>query len=228
MKGNVGVIIAAAGSGRRLGGLHKPLIEVGGKPIIFQVASLFATLPNATVICIVCQKSDSEIIRKSIQNIPFGGKWEIVEGGEERAYSVRNGFSAIRMFLKDDDYVCIHDAARPLLHIEDLKKVIEEADLYGGSFLAAPVKDTLKKSDGNGFSVETIKRDDVFAAQTPQVFRVELMDKAYSKVNDLRNITDEVMLMESLGIRVKIVPARHPNFKITTEEDVELLRKITS
>jgi 4-diphosphocytidyl-2-methyl-D-erithritol synthase len=132
------------------------------------------------------------------------------------------------MFLKDDDYICIHDAARPLLHIEDLKKVIEEADVYGGSFLAAPVKDTLKKSDGNGFSVETINRDDVFAAQTPQVFRVELMDKAYSKVNDLRNITDEVMLMESLGIRVKIVPARHPNFKITTEEDVELLRKITS
>ncbi|MGC8595999.1 MAG: 2-C-methyl-D-erythritol 4-phosphate cytidylyltransferase [Candidatus Kryptoniota bacterium] len=225
---NIGVIIAAAGSGKRLGGVHKPLIEVSGKPIIFHVSSLFASLSDVSVICIVCQLSDREAIQKAIRNIPFNGRWEFAEGGEERPYSVRNGFRAIRRLLKDKDYICIHDAARPLLHIEDLESVIKGAELHGAAFLAAPAKDTLKRSDSEGFSIETIDRDGVFGAQTPQIFRTELLDRAYSEVKEIGNMTDEVMLMEIMGIKVKIIPARHPNFKITTEEDVELLRKITS
>lgn len=228
MRKSIGVIIPAAGSGRRLGGIHKPLIEVDGKPIIFQLASLFASLPEVNVISIVCQLSDSEKIGKLIRDIPFGGKWEITEGGAERPYSVRNGFISIRKFLNDDDYICIHDAARPLLHLEDLKNVIDAGKRYGAAFLAIAVKDTLKRGDQEGFCVETIKRDDVFAAQTPQIFKVEFLNRAYDSVKDLTCITDEVMLMEFLGIKAKIVLARHPNFKITTEEDVELLRKITS
>lgn len=228
MSGKVGVIIPAAGAGKRLGGVSKPLIEIGGKPLIIRLLNLFAGLKSVSRICIAVPPegiSDFSAIAKSSG---FADLIGIVEGGAERPVSVKNAYESLSPLLDDDDLVCIHDAARPLLSAEDLKSVIEAGWERGAAFLASRVKDTLKVVDKKGFCESTIDRSTVYAAQTPQVIRSGLLKNAYEKVSDYSGLTDEIMLMEKIGVRAYVVEPRHLNFKITTSEDLDLLRKLIS
>ncbi len=153
---------------------------------------------------------------------------EIVEGGENRAISVRNAFEILYRYVTEDDLICIHDAARPLLAKIDLESVINAGWKYGAAFLAAKIKDTLKLVDANGFSQKTIDRSNVYGAQTPQVMLSKFLSKGYESVGSLSDITDEIMLTERIGVRAFVVEPQHLNFKLTTLQDLELLKKIIS
>jgi 2-C-methyl-D-erythritol 4-phosphate cytidylyltransferase len=229
MSKRIGVIIPAAGTGKRLGGVFKPFIEAGGKPIILRLLDLFAALPDISALCVAVPPGRIPDF-KHIVNSSAGLSTlvEIVEGGTERPLSVRNAYERLSVSLSDDDLICIHDAARPLLSEEDLNRVIEAGWEYGAAFLAAKIKDTLKLVDENGFCTTTIDRSAVFAAQTPQVMKLGLLKKAYNGVIDYSLVTDEIMLMEKIGVKAFVVEPRHLNFKITTSEDLDLLRKFTS
>ncbi len=224
----VGVIIPAAGAGERLGGVSKPLIEVDGRPILFRILSLFARLPGVSRICIAVPNSAINRFRRIVETSGFQNITDIVEGGAERPISVRKVFLAIAPGLSDDDLVCIHDAARPLLSEDDLNNVIARAWEHGAAFLASKVKDTLKVVDEFGHSVSTLDRSNIFAAQTPQVMKVGLLKEAYARVPDYSTVTDEIMLLERIKVKALVVAPRHLNFKVTTSEDLELLLKLLS
>lgn len=226
MAGKIGVIIPAAGAGKRLGGVSKPLLEVGGKPIILRLLSLFSELDHVARICVAVPKAGITEFKKVPQLADYRGLVEFVEGGTERALSVRNAYESISSVISDDDLVCIHDAARPLLSPDDLERVIEAAWKHKAAFLASKVKDTLKAVDEDGFCVSTVDRRTLFAAQTPQVMISEFLKRAYRDVSDCSGLTDEIMLMEKIGVRAYVVEPRHLNFKVTTSDDLDLLKKI--
>ncbi|MCL5268824.1 MAG: 2-C-methyl-D-erythritol 4-phosphate cytidylyltransferase [Bacteroidetes bacterium] len=224
----IGVIIPAAGSGRRLGGVSKPLIEIGGEPIIRRLLNLFAKLHGLKHICLAAPQTDILNFQRIVQPTELRRLTAVVEGGAERPLSVKNAFEFLRSMVNDDDLVCIHDAARPLLSAEDLEEVISAGWKFGAAFLAAPVKDTLKMVDENNFCESTVDRSRLFAAQTPQVMTAGLLSRAYGQLGDLTGVTDEIMLLERIGVKAFVVEPRHINPKITTAEDLELLQKLTS
>lgn len=223
----IAVIIPAAGSGKRLGGISKPLIDVGGRPIILRLLDLFSSFPGVGVICVAVPAGEMSTFRK-IAAASGAKKIMVVEGGAARAVSVKRAFDAVRDSLSDGDLVCVHDAARPLLHPSDLGRVIDACRKHDAALLAVRVKDTLKQVDGEGFCRGTIDRGSLYAAQTPQVIRKSLLSKAYDRARDLAGLTDEIMLLEGIGKHAFVVEPEHPNFKVTTPEDLDILRKLIS
>lgn len=228
MGDGIGVIIPAAGTGKRLGGVSKPLLDIGGVPIIQRLLHLFAELENVKSICLAVPHSDISNFGKIVESMKLWSLVQIVEGGAERPLSVRNAHARLRNSIGNDDLICIHDAARPLLSRSELDRVIQAGWTYGAAFLAAKVKDTLKVVDEKNFCESTIDRSKIFAAQTPQVMKAGLLTRAYDVVSDLSDVTDEVMLMERIGVKAFVVESRYLNFKLTTVEDLELMRKLIS
>lgn len=144
-------------------------------------------------------------------------------GGKERLHSVLNGLKALAHEAQADDWVMVHDVARPCITQDDINRLCTELnDANSGGILAIPVRDTLKR--GFAFDVEeTIPRDHLWLAQTPQMFRYQLLQQALQQaVQDNMAITDEAMAVERLGEQVKLVMGNIKNIKITYPEDLEL------
>jgi 2-C-methyl-D-erythritol 4-phosphate cytidylyltransferase len=203
----VTAVIAAAGSGERLGaGGPKAFVPLGGRPMI--AWSLDA--------CRACGSVAAVIVAVPADHAHGLQDVVTVEGGSTRAESVAKALSAV-----DTELVAIHDAARPLVTPELLDDLVAElvanpdAD---GIIAAAPVTDTVKKADG-GRIVETLDRSILWAAQTPQVFRTEALRKALRAAD---GATDEAMLIEAAGGKVLIHDSGAPNLKVTTPVDLRL------
>jgi 2-C-methyl-D-erythritol 4-phosphate cytidylyltransferase len=203
----VTAVIAAAGSGERLGaGGPKAFVPLGGRPMVSW--SLDA--------CRACG-----VVRAIVVAVPAGHEHGLndvvtVEGGSTRAESVSNALAAV-----DTEYVAIHDAARPLLTAALLEALVVElaADPDAdGIIAAAPVHDTVKKV-GSGRVVETLDRSILWGAQTPQVFRTRALRNALQSAD---SITDEAMLIEAAGGKVLIHDPGAPNLKITTPVDLRM------
>ncbi len=226
MTGGIIVILPAAGSGSRLGGISKPLIEIGGRTILSRVLSLFAGLTKVKKICIAAPTPLLPAFQKVLMSSKPAVPVELVEGGSTRAYSVRNAFEYVKPILENDDLVCIHDAARPLLSKADLDSVIAAGFKHGAAFLAVKIKDTLKVVGDDHFCMKTVDRKGVYGAQTPQVMFSKYMAKAYDSTPELTGITDEIMLVERIGVRAYAVQPEHFNPKLTTPEDLEVIRKL--
>ena len=149
-----------------------------------------------------------------------GARARVVAGGRTRSDSVRLGFEALA--ASDGDIVAIHDAARPFVTVEEIAAVLSAAQKTGAAIAAVPVVDTMKRTSSN-LIVETIDRDGLYGAATPQAFRVEVLRRAMAAGGEA---TDEAALCERLGIAVAIVPVSRFCFKITTPEDLELAEAI--
>jgi 2-C-methyl-D-erythritol 4-phosphate cytidylyltransferase len=228
MEKGIGVIIPAAGAGTRLGGVSKPLIEIGGQPVISRILTLFSELDGVKKICLAVPKSTLNKFRQIVLARKMSAMVEIVEGGDERSISVRKAYEFLKGHVAEDDLICVHDAARPLLSEQDLNSVVAAGWKYGAAFLATKIKDTLKFVDSDGFAQNTIDRSNVYGAQTPQVMLSRFLSKAYASVRILSDITDETMLMEKIGVKSFVVESKHLNFKLTTPQDLALLKKLTS
>ncbi|MCR9119697.1 MAG: 2-C-methyl-D-erythritol 4-phosphate cytidylyltransferase [bacterium] len=214
------VILPAAGKSSRFQDPYykKPFATLAGRAVWLHAAEKFANRKDVCQTIVVISPDDRETF-----NDKFGGNTammgiDIVAGGAERADSVGNALAV----LKDDvEYIAVHDAARPLISELWIDAVFEAAQSSGAAILAAPVAGTLKRVGADSQIEETVSRENLWEAQTPQVFRRDILETAYAQ-RDGFVATDEAQLVERTGNPVTVVECSKMNFKITTQDDLRL------
>lgn len=212
------VILPAAGKSSRFHDQHykKPFIPLDNRPVWMHSAERFLNRDDvAQVILVISPEDRSFFFEKFGGNVAILGI-EVVDGGSERTDSVANALARVR---DDVEMVAIHDAARPCLADEWITKVFDVALETGAAILAIPVSGTLKRSGPNQNILETVSRNELWEAQTPQVFRRQLLIDAYERRGGGR-ATDDAELVERFGHPVKLVMGSPINLKITTKEDL--------
>ncbi len=217
-------IVPAAGSGSRVGAEKpKQYLDLLGRPLIFHTLKALTACPDIERVWVVLAPDDPWWPRTDWSEL--GAKLETVRcGGATRAESVSNGLQAAAMVAADDDWVLVHDAARPCLSPAMLDALF--ADLANdpvGGILAVPVADTLKRADAEQRVAVTEPRDGLWQAQTPQMFRYGLLCDALQKCRD---VTDEAGAVEALGLRPKLVRGDATNLKVTYPADLPLAAMI--
>ncbi len=215
---SVGIVCVAGGRGERFGG--DKLAEQLGAATVLE-CSLFAlrqAFPSAPLSVVV--PANRLLFWRERLEVEWDGLC-CVEGGVRRQDSVRRGVEAVA--TPGVEIVAIHDGARPLVHSEDVRAVVEGLGSADGCILGQPPADTVKRVDARGVVLETIPRQDILLAQTPQVFRIEALCRAWDVGDFEGEWTDEAALLESLGMSVITVAAKYPNPKLTTESDLELI-----
>jgi 2-C-methyl-D-erythritol 4-phosphate cytidylyltransferase len=220
----VSVVIPAAGLGTRMGGIKKPYMDIAGKPILAYTLGAFQRCPFIDSIVIVTAKGDESRCIQDIKTYGIDKPFSIVAGGDTRQESV---FNALRELSSNTDIVVIHDAVRPLLTENMIIQSIDNANLYGSAIVAVPVKDTIKESDDDGFVAKTLNRRKLWAIQTPQTFKYDLIMKAhlYARNNNIQ-ATDDAFLVEQIGHKVKLIMGSYENIKITTPDDLAIAKAI--
>jgi len=222
------LIVAAAGRSSRFsrGGSVDPSVKkvfahLGGKPIWLRSVEKFMSRDDVTQVIVVVAPNDIDWFRKYYMSEINRLLLLVVAGGEERIDSIRNGLIAVSPRV---GYVAVHDAARPCVTEREIAAVFSAAKKHGAALLAAPLVGTIKKVV-DGQVVATVPRENLWEAQTPQVFRRELIIEAYQqKIKDAP--TDDVQLVERLGKPVHIVPTDSGNIKITTQSDLVLAKHL--
>ncbi|MFO0801544.1 MAG: 2-C-methyl-D-erythritol 4-phosphate cytidylyltransferase [Gemmataceae bacterium] len=218
---SVAVIMPAAGRSSRFGGREKkPFTSLDGRPVWQRSAELFWNRDDVSKVYIVISPEDREEFRTRFQHLLLFANAEIVDGGAERFDSVANALARVPESV---EFVSVHDAVRPLATAGLVDAVFQEAFRSGAAMLAVPVADTLKRVEAR-IITGTVSRENVWQAQTPQVFRREWLAEAYAKRTSA--VTDDAQLIEALGHRVAVVPGSPFNFKITTQDDLQLAEAI--
>lgn len=221
----IAVIIAAAGSGKRMGSsVPKQFLKIEGKPVLIKTALAFSANSFVDGFFVVTGK---DYVEETVALVADLEKYKgVVEGGKERQDSVYNGILA----LKDEyDYVLVHDGARPFISQDVIDRVIEQMVETGTAVAAVPVKDTIKTIREDETFAETLKRDELRAIQTPQGFSVDLLKMAYEKAFAENYYgTDDAVLVERMGYPVHMVLGDYSNLKITTKEDMPMEVRIGS
>lgn len=223
---NTGVVIVAAGSGKRMGAQRNKLwLPLQGKPILSHAIELFVNHPQVTEIVLVVSEKDYADVNQLVMQ--SGYNVQLVLGGSERQESVSNGLAALSSSC---EYVLVHDAARPFLTADQITELIKRVQLDHAAILAVPVKDTIKVVGTNGKVEATPARESLWAVQTPQAFRLALVKEAHAAaVSGGMLGTDDAMLVEWYGHPVTVVMGSYENIKITTPDDLwlgeEILRK---
>ncbi|HMQ02443.1 MAG TPA: 2-C-methyl-D-erythritol 4-phosphate cytidylyltransferase [Pyrinomonadaceae bacterium] len=208
-------IIVAAGTGSRFNSeTPKQFLEILGKPVIRHTLERFEAAPSVDSIVLVLAKEQVSRFDK----MPMRKLSSVVAGGKTRAQSVLNGLNAAG---EKCSLVVVHDGARPLVSVDEIERTIARAKETGAACLVAPVTDTIKSVSG-GEIVDTLDRDNLRRALTPQAFTIEILKKAFEGVDLNESITDECFLVEKIGLSVAIVEGSSRNIKITHPEDLIL------
>jgi 2-C-methyl-D-erythritol 4-phosphate cytidylyltransferase len=219
-------LLPAAGSGSRMGvAMPKQYLEIAGRPLLYHALSAMARHPRIERTFVVLAPGD--------QRFPAGGWRELGArvtplycGGETRAASVFNGLLAARDAVAGGDWVLVHDAARPCLGREELDRLFGELDSdETGGLLAVPVADTLKRANRDTRVAGTEPRDNLWLAQTPQMFRYRVLLEAL-RAADPATVTDEARAVEALGLKPRLVVGDTRNIKVTYPEDLALAELI--
>jgi 2-C-methyl-D-erythritol 4-phosphate cytidylyltransferase len=215
----LGVVIVAAGTSQRMSGINKLFAPLRGKPLL--AWSVDTCQGYSLVQQIVLVLNDKDLARgQKLKEERDWSKVTLCPGGARRQDSVKEGLKQMR----DCNLVMIHDGARPFLTldlIEDGLKIVEE---IGAAVAAVPVKDTIKLAADGELIGETLRRDRLWAAQTPQIFSFDMITKAYEKLST--EVTDDATAVESLGYKVQLYMGDYKNIKVTTAEDLALARII--
>lgn len=226
---HITAIIVAGGSGKRMGtAVKKQYIELAGKPILAHTIAAFQSCEQVDEIVVVVGEEDKEKVKEEIvKREGFSKVKAIVAGGKERQDSVYNGLQEVST---QTQYVMVHDGARPFVTEEILKKAIEVVKETKAVVVAVPVKDTIKRvATQTAEVIETPHRETLWAVQTPQCFEKTLLLEAYKDATEKkRQVTDDSMLVEALGVKVKVVRGEYTNIKVTTPEDLLLGEGILS
>ncbi|MEX0995324.1 MAG: 2-C-methyl-D-erythritol 4-phosphate cytidylyltransferase [Balneolaceae bacterium] len=218
------LIIPAAGAGSRMGkNLPKPYLTVAGKTILEHTVERFAGVPGLRQLVIVTSESHfsqtMKIIR-GVEDLHEDVKVSTVKGGAERQDSIANALSEL---IDEIELVAIHDAVRPFVDRKDIVNCLNKAGETGAAILAIPVQDTVKKVDDKLVIQQTPDRRFLWQAQTPQIFKKELITEAYKFAeNSNFSGTDDASLVEYFGGRVSVVEGSRDNFKITYPLDLEV------
>ncbi len=217
---NAQLLIPAAGMGQRLGRGPKALVELAGVPLLARTLARFSGTGLLDGAVLVCPPDGTVSFQDMLQRHFPGNRWQLVPGGAERQDSVWNGLAAL-----DDstEIVVIHDAARPFAPLDAIRASIDAAQQYGAASVAIPVVDTIFQADQDAWLESTPPRGCLWACQTPQTFRVELIREAHRRARaEGRMGTDDATLVRWTGARVKLVHGAWLNFKVTSPEDFAL------
>ena len=217
----VSAIIVAAGQGTRLQGQQrKQYLTLGGIPILTRTLAVFDKCDQIQHIILVVPQDDFDFCKKNIVE-PAGLSRKIImaPGGERRQQSVFNGLKKV---APDCRIVVIHDGVRPFVQTEQLIECIDGARQTGACIMGVPARETLKEVDASHHIIQTLKRDGVWLAQTPQAFRHDLIRTAHDRARlEGYSATDDASLVERIGAAVKIITGSRNNIKITVKEDLE-------
>ncbi len=226
MKESIVAIVAAAGMGTRFGlGAGKTFHTLLGKPLIIWCLDLFESLREIEEIIPVLKESDMKTGVEIFAQYHLSKVKRIAPGGKERQDSVYNGLKLIKGRA---DKVLIHDGARPLVDGTMVKTVLEALSGFDGVVAGVPVKDTVKEVR-NGVVKNTLKRETLWAIQTPQLFFCDSLVKAYaSAMEEGFYSTDDAALVERNGGKVRVVMGSYSNIKVTTPQDVVLAEQLLS
>ncbi len=214
-------VIPASGVGQRMGGeLPKQYLTLFDKTLLQHTIERMISHPRIAGVVVAVAQHDEHW--RSFEN-SFGDSVTWVTGGAERYHSVLNALQALSQFAALDDWALVHDAARPCLRAGDIDHLIDEAKTGIGGILAVPVSDTMKRANSDGDITETVNREGLWRALTPQMFRIGLLIDAieHAMTQDFP-ITDEASAVESLGHAPKVVAGHPDNIKITIPQDLEL------
>lgn len=214
-------VVPAAGKGVRAGGDRpKQYQPLGGRPLIDHTLERLAAHPRIAGLVVVIAADDRHFA--SVDTI--GGKPVVVTvGGGERSDSVLAGLQALPSGVGGEDFVLVHDAARPCVRAGDIDRLIDLAGAVDGGLLGAPLRDTLKRADADCHSVATESRDGRWRAFTPQMFRREALTRALRLAAEAGIVvSDEAMAMERTGIAPLLVEGSEDNIKVTTPADFAL------
>ena len=212
----VGAVIVAAGESHRMGGIDKVLAPLGGKPLLARTIDAFQTCHLINQIVVVVNEKNVERCRRLIAGEGWSKVSDVCPGGRRRQDSVAAGLAQLR----NCDWVVIHDGARPLVTVDLIERGLEAARETGAAVAAVPVTDTIKVTGDDRIVHQTPPRQNLWAVQTPQVFRIGIMTEAYSRANG--DVTDDASLVEQLGYKVKIYMSSYDNIKVTTPDDLAL------
>lgn len=218
------VILCAAGSGTRMGGVSKQLIEILGKPCFVYSALAFENSPEVDEIIISARADQVDEVRMLCNRYSLKKVASVTAGGVTRQESVKLGFNKLS---DKSEIIMIHDAARPMITASDVSLLYQKACRYGASCASTPVTDTVKRADPHGVILETVPRDDLHLVQTPQVFLTDLYRVSLALAErDGVIATDDCALAEHAGFSVQLVQLSIPNVKITRKDDLELVTSL--
>ena len=221
---SVSAVIVAAGISKRMNnGVDKLAVQLSGKPLLAWTISRFESTEIIDEIIVVTREDEIGKVKEMTKLEGFRKVSSVVKGGSYRQQSSHNGLKAIS---NDSKVVLIHDGARPLIRSSDIKRIAESAEENGAALLAVPSKDTVKEVQ-NGKVTQTLPRESVWLAQTPQGFRKELLQEAFSSAEKEGYIgTDEAALVERIGKDVTIVEGHNSNIKVTVASDIRLVQSL--
>jgi 2-C-methyl-D-erythritol 4-phosphate cytidylyltransferase len=212
----VAAIIAAAGRSERMQGVDKIFTLLGNRPVLARTVYPFECHPLIDRIIVVINPDRVAAAERLAANEKWRKVTDIVPGGERRQDSV---MKALERLENDVHWVVVHDGARPMVRLSQIDDGIEAAQESGAAVCAVPITDTIKQISKSGFVESTLDREKLFAVQTPQVFRYDIIRKAYDSSAET-SVTDDASLVENLGVPVKLFLGSYGNIKITTPESL--------
>lgn len=214
MADEAGAVIVAAGSSRRMGGVDKLLAPLAGRPVLAHSIAAFVAHEHVGSVVVVASEANQADIEELVGEI--APQALVVLGGTRRRDSVRAGLG----MLPRCEYVVVHDGARPLVTQTMIDAALAGAREKDAATCAIPIADTVKQADNYGFARRTLDREGLWLAQTPQAFRLDVLLRAHAAYHD--DVTDDAMLVEHLGLPVRIVAGSPRNLKVTTPDDLVL------
>lgn len=217
----VAAIIVAAGQGARMGGIDKLFTLLGGQPLLAHTLAPFQACTRIDTIALVLAPDNLERGRQLVAHYRFTKVSAICPGGPRRQDSVRCGLATLGPPGRAGcHWLVVHDGARPLVTTDLIERALSEAAATGAAVPALPISDTVKEANPQGFILRTLDRRRLWAIQTPQAFRYDLLRRAHEEVT--ADVTDDAAMLEALGLPVKLFPGSPLNLKVTTAKDLRL------
>jgi len=214
--------VAAAGTGTRLGKGSKALVELNGRTTLARAVTLFLTMDEISRIVVVGPPARLEAARREAEALRPEKPVVVCPGGETRQRSVHAGLQA----LEGCEYVLVHDAARPMASQALVRRVLAAARLTGAAIPGLPPRDAVKRVEGSRL-VESLDRERMVLAQTPQGFRYQVLERAHFEAADAGLVgDDDAQLVMAAGHPVTVVPGEPTNIKLTTSEDLVVLEAL--
>ena len=223
---SLGVIVVAAGSSTRMGGGDKQFADLNGEPVLGYSLKVFARSKHVVGIALVLSADNLERGRKLASEAGLDDLVVCVQGGERRQDSASIGLETLKSSAPASEFIAVHDGARPFVDEPMIERGLAAARVTGAAVAAVPVKDTIKASGPDRVVTKTLDRSGLWAIQTPQVFRTEILSAAYESVT--ADVTDDASMVEQAGGVVAVFDGHPENIKITTPDDLLVAGLIAS
>lgn len=219
-------IVLAGGTGSRMGSgkVTKQLMRIDGIPVVVRSLLAFQNCEYVNEIIVVGREEELDYYAEFSKSFGLSKITAVVKGGATRQESV---FCGIQKLSDKSEYLAIHDGARCLVTADIIQRTYDEANRYGAAAAAVPMTDTVKRCDASGMIKETLDRTELWRVQTPQTFKTNIyLAAAYTADREKYDATDDCMLAEHVGFRVKLIDCGHENIKITTPQDLIIAEAI--